>query len=57
MIEKELEYHLLTTAAPVIKDDSAYYLLSHAALNEDPRKLIFLEWLRKEMLESQRQFI
>ncbi|MEN8283163.1 LysR family transcriptional regulator [Acinetobacter gerneri] len=53
MIEKELKYQLLKTISPVVSDGSSYYLLSHNAFHEDPRKMIFLEWLKKQMLLSQ----
>ncbi len=53
MIEKELKYQLLKTISPVVSDGSSYYLLSHNAFHEDPRKKIFLEWLKKQMLLSQ----
>ena len=38
------------------KDGSAYYLLTSQPFLEDPRKLIFLEWLKEEMQASQFQF-
>lgn len=53
MIEKEIEYDLLEKIIPPLKDGSAYYLLSRQSFEEDPRKLILLEWLRQEMVESQ----
>nr|WP_174505211.1 LysR family transcriptional regulator [Acinetobacter sp. Marseille-Q1620] len=53
MIEKELEYSFLKMLVPAFKDGSAYYLLSHSAFEEDPRKLIFLEWLKQELAASQ----
>ncbi|WP_312967609.1 LysR family transcriptional regulator [Acinetobacter gerneri] len=53
MIEKELKYQLLKTISPVVSDGSSYHLLSHNAFHEDPRKMIFLEWLKKQMLLSQ----
>ncbi|MDR3039345.1 MAG: LysR family transcriptional regulator, partial [Acinetobacter pittii] len=53
MIEKELEWNLLKKISPVVQDNSAYFLLSHGAFEEDSRKTIFLEWLKTEMNESQ----
>jgi DNA-binding transcriptional LysR family regulator len=53
MIEKELEWNLLQKISPVVQDNSAYFLLSHGAFEEDSRKTIFLEWLKTEMNESQ----
>ena len=53
MIEKELEWNLLQKISPVVQDNSAYFLLSHSAFEEDSRKTIFLEWLKAEMNESQ----
>ncbi|MFH4339047.1 LysR family transcriptional regulator, partial [Acinetobacter baumannii] len=31
----------------------AYFLLSHRAFEEDQRKILFLEWLKAVMNESQ----
>ncbi|HCW4538220.1 TPA: LysR family transcriptional regulator [Acinetobacter baumannii] len=53
MIEKELEWNLLQKNSPIVQDGSAYFLLSHRAFEEDPRKTLFLEWLKAEMNESQ----
>ena len=52
MIEKELSWKFLEKTTPAFQDGSAYYLLSHKAFEEDPRKIIFLEWLKQEMGES-----
>ncbi len=57
MIEKELEWKLLEKITPIIKDNSSYYLLSHTAFEEDPRKIIFLKWLINEMNESQIRYL
>ena len=57
MIEKELEWNLLKKISPVVQDNSAYFLLSHSAFEEDPRKTIFLEWLKAEMNESQHKLL
>ncbi|EKU61169.1 lysR family transcriptional regulator domain protein [Acinetobacter sp. 1245593] len=43
--------------SPVIQDNSAYFLLSHSAFEEDPRKTLFLEWLKAEMNESQHKLL
>ncbi len=53
MIEKELECNLLKKVSPPVQDGTSYYLLSHTAFEIDPRKTIFLNWLRQEMHESQ----
>lgn len=52
MIEKELSWNFLEKNTPVINDGSSYYLLSHRDFEEDPRKLLFLEWLKKEMTKT-----
>ncbi|MEX7478318.1 LysR family transcriptional regulator, partial [Acinetobacter baumannii] len=57
MIEKELEWNLLKKISPVVQDNSAYFLLSHSAFEEDPRKTLFLEWLKAEMNESQHKLL
>ncbi|MBI0422490.1 LysR family transcriptional regulator [Acinetobacter sp. ACIN00229] len=57
MIEKELECKLLKKISSPVQDGSSYYLLSHTAFNTDQRKMIFLNWLRKEMYESQARLI
>ncbi|HCW4113574.1 LysR family transcriptional regulator [Acinetobacter baumannii] len=57
MIEKELEWKVLQKNSPVVQDGSAYFLLSHRAFEEDPRKTIFLEWLKAEMNESQHKLL
>lgn len=49
MIERELEYGLFEMIVPPYKDDSAYYLLSNEPFENDPRKMIFLEWMKGEM--------
>ncbi len=43
--------------SPVVRDNSAYFLLSHSAFEEDPRKTLFLEWLKAEMNESQHKLL
>ncbi|NUF54024.1 LysR family transcriptional regulator, partial [Acinetobacter seifertii] len=53
MIEKELEWNAIQKISPIVQDNSAYFLLSHSAFEEDPRKTIFLEWLKAEMSEIQ----
>lgn len=57
MIEKELEWNVLQKISPVVQDNSAYFLLSHSAFEEDSRKTIFLEWLKTEMSESQHKLL
>ncbi|SEL56802.1 LysR family transcriptional regulator [Acinetobacter sp. DSM 11652] len=53
MIEKELELKSVKKITPILQDGSAYYLLSHTRFIEDPRKIIFLNWLKNEMKQSQ----
>lgn len=53
MIEKELELKALDQLTQPIQDGSSYYLLSHTSFKEDPRKIIFLNWLKNEMTQSQ----
>lgn len=43
--------------SPAVQDNSAYFLLSHGAFEEDSRKTIFLEWLKTEMNESQQTLL
>lgn len=57
MIEKELECNLLKKISTPVHDGSSYYLLSHTAFETDHRKIIFLNWLRHEMYESQVRLI
>lgn len=57
MIEKELEHQFLHTIVPAFPDNSAYYLLSKTSFEEDHRKVIFMEWLKKEMQESQHKLL
>jgi len=57
MIEKELERGALQKLTPTIKDNSSYYLLSHTNITEDPRKIIFLDWLKNEMKETQINYL
>lgn len=53
MIEKELKLKSLKKLIFPIKDGSSYYLLSHTSFKEDRQKIIFLEWLKNEMKQSQ----
>lgn len=57
MIEKELELKSLKKLILPIKDGSSYYLLSHTSFNEDPQKIVFLQWLKNEMKQSQINYI
>lgn len=57
MIEKELQWQSLKATSSLVHDGSCYYLLSQTAFEADPRKLIFLEWLKEEMAESQKNFL
>lgn len=52
MIEQEINAELIKPLSPFIVDGSAYYLLSTQAFKENPRKLIFLNWLREEMHQT-----
>lgn len=53
IIEKELSWGALKKITDPMKDGSSYYLLSKTDFQQDPRKIIFLDWLKKEMLASQ----
>ncbi|MBI1450508.1 MULTISPECIES: LysR family transcriptional regulator [Acinetobacter] len=57
MIEKELDLKSLDQLTQPIQDGSSYYLLSHTSFTEDPRKIIFLNWLKNEMTQSQMNYI
>ncbi|MDQ8936949.1 LysR family transcriptional regulator [Acinetobacter rudis] len=57
MVEKELTYQTLQPVIPIFSDHSAYYLLSAAAFDSDPRKMVFMQWLQQEMLKTQQQFV
>lgn len=56
MIEKELSFQMLKILSPICEDDSAYYLLSASPFEDDPRKVIFKQWLTEEMQASQTKF-
>ena len=53
MVEKEFDFQMLHRLTPVIPDGSAYYLLSALPFEDDPRKVIFKQWLSEEMRASQ----
>ncbi|MEG2357714.1 LysR family transcriptional regulator [Acinetobacter sp.] len=57
MIEKELEYGFLANMAPAFKDGSAYHLLSNTPFEHDCRKAMFMQWLKKEMMDSQAKIL
>jgi hypothetical protein len=48
-----LDFHTLQILSPVVQDGSAYYLLSALPFEDDPRKVIFQQWLSEEMQASQ----
>ena len=56
MIEKEFDFQILKMLCPVIEDGSAYYLLSSSPFEDDPRKIIFKQWLIEEMQMTQSKF-
>lgn len=49
MLENELRNSLLVSIAEPFYDDSSYYLVSHNNIDEDPRKIIFKDWLLHEL--------
>ena len=53
MVEKEFDFQMFYRLTPVIPDGSAYYLLSALPFEDDPRKVIFKQWLSEEMHASQ----
>ena len=53
MVEKELQHHTVQAKLPVFADGSAYHLLSATPFAEDPRKLVFMQWLKQEMSATQ----
>lgn len=56
MVEKEFDFQLLKMLYPAIEDGSAYYLLSALPFDDDPRKIIFKQWLTEEMQMTQSKF-
>jgi len=57
MIEKELSHQFLELVHPPVADSSSYHLLSYDPFYEDGRKVVFKDWLKKEMLNSKMQFM
>lgn len=57
MVEKELSHQFLALVQPPVADGSSYHLLSYYPFHEDERKVIFKDWLKKEMQSSQEYFI
>ncbi|MDR0235130.1 LysR family transcriptional regulator [Acinetobacter sp.] len=53
MVEKYLENGQLQPVAEPFLDGSSYYMLSAAPLEEDYRKIVFRNWLTKELNNSQ----
>jgi DNA-binding transcriptional LysR family regulator len=49
MIENELKTNTLIPIIPPFYDDSSYYLVSQESIEEDPKKIIFKEWLSSEL--------
>jgi len=49
MVEHELEHDFIQVEKYLDLDDSAYYLLSSTPIEEDHRKIVFRDWLIKEM--------
>lgn len=56
MVEREIQYQMLTALTPVYADGSSYYLLSAHPFEYDIRKLLLRDWLRDEMKKSQLGF-
>lgn len=57
MVEKELSHQFLALVQPPVADGSSYHLLSYYPFHEDERKVIFKDWLKKEMQSSQEHFM
>lgn len=57
MIEKEISNQFLELVHPPVADSSSYHLLSYYPFYEDERKVVFKDWLKKEMLNSKENFM
>ncbi|MEN6670060.1 LysR family transcriptional regulator [Psychrobacter sp. B38] len=57
MVQKEVSHQLLELVQPPVADSSAYHLLSDEPFYKDERKVVFKEWLKKEMMSSKVQFM
>ncbi|OBX76080.1 LysR family transcriptional regulator [Moraxella atlantae] len=53
MVEREINHGLLRYASTPVMDGSAYYLLSRYTFEEDPRKVVFKEWLKIQFTASE----
>jgi len=49
MIENEVKNNTLVSATTPYHDDFSYYLISHDSISEDPRKMLFKDWLTNEL--------
>ncbi|UDW82884.1 LysR family transcriptional regulator [Pasteurella canis] len=49
MVEQEINQGILQAPYGFIPDGSAYYLLSETDFTTHPKKMLFLQWIRKEM--------
>lgn len=50
MVQEELQLGRLSAPLGWRRDGSAYYLLSAAPFDADPRRRVFLSWLRRQMV-------
>lgn len=57
MIEHELDHDFFQVEKYLHFDDSAYYLLASSSIEEDNRKVIFRDWLIKEMQQTQQNLL
>ncbi|BFM03293.1 hypothetical protein Psyaliredsea_19400 [Psychrobacter alimentarius] len=57
MVEKELSHQFLELVQPPVVDGSSYHLLSYYPFHEDERKVVFKNWLKKEMQNSKENFM
>ena len=57
MVEKELLHQFLELVQPPVVDGSSYHLLSYYPFHEDERKVVFKNWLKKEMQNSKENFM
>lgn len=51
MVQDEIDSGRLVAPYGFVTDGSAYFLLSAAAIETDPRRLAFLKWIRDQMAE------
>ncbi len=52
MVQEEIDSGRLVAPFGFVRDGSAYYLLSSAPIENDPRRTAFLGWIRQQMHET-----